>query len=56
LLICEIAEVTGMTREAANEQIDAALDARTKAVKATPTTRKNMTAGRHPIRTQAASG
>jgi|GEM_PF-288803 len=56
LLICEIAEVTGMTKEAANEQIDAALEARTKAVKATPTTRRNMTTGRHPVRTQAASG
>lgn len=56
LLVCEIAEVTGTTREAANEQVEAALEARAKAVKASPTSRRSMTAGRHPIRTQAASG
>jgi RNA polymerase-interacting CarD/CdnL/TRCF family regulator len=56
LLICEIVEVTGTTREAANEQLDTALLTRAKKTQTGSTARKGMAATRDQIMHQAASG
>jgi len=56
LLVCEIAEVTATTREAAKEQVERALAARTKKVQAGSAARRRMTASRNQSRCQAASG
>jgi CarD family transcriptional regulator len=49
LLICEIAEVTGATRETVKEQLDDALKARPRDMKTSPTTRRGLSASRKPL-------
>ena len=56
LLVCEIAEVTGTTREAANEQVEAALATRAKKGQADTAARRRMTASRNQSRYEAATG
>ncbi len=56
LLICEIAEVMGTTREAAKEQIETALKARAKKAQAGSAARRRMAASRDQIMHQAVSG
>jgi RNA polymerase-interacting CarD/CdnL/TRCF family regulator len=56
LLVCEIAEVTATTREAAKEQVETALTARTKKAQAGTAARRRLAASRSQSRCQAASG
>lgn len=56
LLICEMAEVTGTTREAVKQQIETALETRKKESKASPASRRRVAANRDQLLQQAASG
>ena len=56
LLVCEIAEVTGTTREAANDQVEMALAARPKKGQAEAAARRRMTTRRNQSRYEAATG
>ena len=56
LLVCEIAEVTGTTREAASQQIAAALEVRTKKAQAGSVPRRRSRPSRNQAVHQAASG
>lgn len=56
LLACEIAEVMRTTKEAAIEQVEAAVGARAKKTQTESATRERLITDRNPIRYQTASG
>jgi CarD family transcriptional regulator len=56
LLVCEIAEVMGTSKEAAKAQIEAALAARDRKAQADAPARRRMANSRNQVRYQAASG
>lgn len=56
LLVCEIAEVVGASREAAKDLVEAALGTRTREAQAGAPTKRKMANSRNPDRYQAASG
>jgi len=55
LLVCEVAEVMGMTKEAATGQVDAALAARDSKAQNDRAARSSLTPSRNQVRYQGAS-